>query len=282
MTESLSERLLGSTEQAEVINQVVAGVRETFADGGIDQAVLNRLEKLWVSKLMDRQEGAWQPTATTGKSGANLPVNMEGTTKGASTGGRNTGEMPATSKVVSKRGVRERWEQAPKKTTSGGNVGADLKLKKLEVKTKETNSTSAKGAQSKEGRAKMSKKKDGSEEEATEVKSIIQLDGNAEHNGSSDDDDELGLDDDSDDEDSDGSDESSEDEGENLGDELGSDDDISDEDASELFDTSNVVVCQYDRISKSRNKWKFNLKNGVMNLDGRDYTFLRATGEAVW
>lgn len=288
MTESLSERLLGSTEQAEVINQVVAGVRETFADGGIDQAVLNRLEKLWVSKLMDRQEGAWQPTATTGKSGANLPVNMEGTTKGASTGGRNTGEMSATSKVVSRkgsttrRGVRERWEQAPKKTTSGGNVGADLKLKKLEVKTKETNSTSAKGAQSKEGRAKMSKKKDGSEEEATEVESIIQLDGNAEHNGSSDDDDELGLDDDSDDEDSDGSDESSEDEGENLGDELGSDDDISDEDASELFDTSNVVVCQYDRISKSRNKWKFNLKNGVMNLDGRDYTFLRATGEAVW
>ena len=31
----------------------------------------------------------------------------------------------------------------------------------------------------------------------------------------------------------------------------------------ELFDTSNIVVCQYDRISKARNKWKFNLKNGV-------------------
>lgn len=264
MTESMSERLLGSTEQAEVINQVVAGVRETFADTGLDQAVLIRLEKLWVSKLMDQQEGAWQPTATAGKSG----------------------EMPAASKVVSRkgsttrgRGVRERWEQAPKKTALGGKDGADLKLKKLEVKTKETNSSSAKGAQSEEGKARTRKKKDGSEE-ATE--SIIQLDGNAEHNGSSDDDDELGLDDDSDDEDSDGSDESSEDEGENLGDELGSDDDISDEDASELFDTSNVVVCQYDRISKSRNKWKFNLKNGVMNLDGRDYTFLRATGEAVW
>lgn len=290
MTESMSERLLGSTEQAEVINQVVAGVRETFADTGLDQAVLIRLEKLWVSKLMDNQEGAWQPTATAGKSGANLPLNMAHVMGGASTQtvGRNTGEMAAASKVVSRkgsttrgRGVRERWEQAPKKTALGGKDGADLKLKKLEVKTKETNSTSAKGAQSEEGKARMRKKKDGSGE-ATEVESIIQLDGNAEHNGSSDDDDELGLDDDSDDEDSDGSDESSEDEGENLGDELGSDDDISDEDASELFDTSNVVVCQYDRISKSRNKWKFNLKNGVMNLDGRDYTFLRATGEAVW
>ena len=70
-------------------------------------------------------------------------------------------------------------------------------------------------------------------EDASEAENIIQLDGNAEHNGSSDDDDELGLDDDSD-EDSEGSDESSEDEGENLGDELGSDDDISDEDASML------------------------------------------------
>jgi len=286
--ESLSDRLLGSTEQAEVINQVVAGVRETFGDSGIDQAVLNRLEKLWVSKLMDRQqdEGAWQPanlagkttTATgAGKTGVNLlPANI-----GGATAGRNTAEMPAKkSRKVSKKGVRERWEQAPKKAAVG-NAEADLKVKKLEVKIKETNLMGAKGAQSEESRARSGKKKD--EYEATEVESLIQLDGNAELNGSSDDDDELGLDDDSDDEDSEGSDdESSEDEGENLGDELGSDDDISDEDASELFDTSNVVVCQYDRISKARNKWKFNLKNGVMNLDGRDYTFLRATGEAVW
>jgi len=279
--ESLSDRLFGSTEQAEVINQVLGGVRETFADSGIDQAVLNRLEKLWVSKLMDRQhEGAWQPasaTSTAGKTCVNpLLGNMGSATKGGS-----TAEMPATSnKVVSRKGVRERWEQAPNKAAVG-NVGAGLKVKKLEVKIKETNPMSAKGAQSEEARARNGKKKDGSEE-ANEEESIIQLDGNAEHNGSSDDDDEQGLEDDSDDEDSEGSDESSEDEGENLGDELGSDDDISDEDASELFDTSNVVVCQYDRISKARNKWKFNLKNGVMNLDGRDYTFLRATGEAVW
>ena len=215
---------------------------------------MHRLEKLWVSKLIDQQEGAWQPTAAAGKSGANLPLNMGGAS--TQTGGRNTGEMPAASKVGSRkgsttrgRGVRERWEQAPKKTALGGKDGADLKLKKLEVKTKETNSMSAKGSQSEEGMAKMRKKKDGSEE-ATEVESIIQLDGNAEHNGSSDDDDELGLDDDSDDEDSDGSDESSEDEGENLGDELGSDDDISDEDASKLVFTFFGAIFSFSLIIK--------------------------------
>ena len=82
------------------------------------------------------------------------------------------------------------------------------------------------------------------------MESIIQLDGNAEHNGSSDDDDELGLDDDSDDEDSDGSDESSEDEGENLGDELGSDDDISDEDASKLVFTFFGAIFSFSLIIK--------------------------------
>ena len=73
-----------------------------------------------------------------------------------------------------------------------------------------------------------------------------------------------------------------------------SEDDISDEDASDLFDTENVVVCQYDKITRcwwagemvkwcdgdvvnsytrARNKWKFHLKDGVMNLEGKDYTF---------
>lgn len=37
-------------------------------------------------------------------------------------------------------------------------------------------------------------------------------------------------------------------------------DDISDEEAAEVFDTENVVVCQYEKITRSRNKWKFVLK----------------------
>merc|ERR1712098_703584 len=63
---------------------------------------------------------------------------------------------------------------------------------------------------------------------------------------------------------------------------LGSEDDISDEDASDLFDTENVVVCQYDKITRARNKWKFHLKDGIMNLNGKDYVFQRANGEAEW
>ncbi|XP_022101380.1 transcription initiation factor IIA subunit 1-like isoform X2 [Acanthaster planci] len=63
---------------------------------------------------------------------------------------------------------------------------------------------------------------------------------------------------------------------------LNSDDDVSDEDPEELFETENVVVCQYDKINRSRNRWKFHLKNGIMNLKGRDYVFFKASGDANW
>ncbi|CAB4039832.1 Transcription initiation factor IIA subunit 1, partial, partial [Paramuricea clavata] len=66
------------------------------------------------------------------------------------------------------------------------------------------------------------------------------------------------------------------------GDPLNSEDDVSDDDSSDLFDTDNVVVCQFDRITRSKNKWKFHLKDGIMNLNTKDYVFTKATGEAEW
>merc|ERR1711915_314 len=84
-------------------------------------------------------------------------------------------------------------------------------------------------------------------------KHIIQLDGPAD---SSDEEDPVDDDDDDIDPDADDDDEGVEEEP------LGSEDDISDEDASDLFETDNVVVCQYDKITRARNKWKFHLKDG--------------------
>jgi len=63
---------------------------------------------------------------------------------------------------------------------------------------------------------------------------------------------------------------------------LCSDDDVSDDEPAELFDADNVVVCQYDKISRTKNKWRFTLKSGVMNIHGRDYVFNKATGDADW
>lgn len=63
---------------------------------------------------------------------------------------------------------------------------------------------------------------------------------------------------------------------------LNSEDDVSDEDPTDLFDTDNVVVCQYDKIARTRNRWKFHLKDGIMNLNSKDYVFHKANGDSEW
>ncbi|POI23060.1 hypothetical protein CIB84_013192, partial [Bambusicola thoracicus] len=63
---------------------------------------------------------------------------------------------------------------------------------------------------------------------------------------------------------------------------LNSDDDVSDLDIADLFDTNNVIVCQYEKIHRSKNKWKFFLKDGVMSFNGKDYVFAKAVGDAEW
>lgn len=115
----------------------------------------------------------------------------------------------------------------------------------------------------------------------TKQEMIFQIDG---PNDTSDDD-EDGSDDDNDDddidEDKDEDDQEMEDEG---GEEepLNSEDDVTDDDPAELFDTDNIVVCQYDKIIRNRNRWKFYLKDGIMNLNGADYVFQKANGDAEW
>ena len=110
---------------------------------------------------------------------------------------------------------------------------------------------------------------------------IIQVDGavdSSDEEGGDDEDDEDEDDDGDEDDDQDGEDDEGVEE-----EPLGSEDDISDEDASDLFDTENVVVCQFDKITRAtgqgrRNMWKFHLKDGIMNLNGKDYVFQRALG----
>ncbi|NXC06496.1 TF2AY factor, partial [Orthonyx spaldingii] len=63
---------------------------------------------------------------------------------------------------------------------------------------------------------------------------------------------------------------------------LNSGDDVSEQDIADLFDTDNVIVCQYEKIHRTKNKWKFFLKDGVMSIEGKDHVFAKATGDAEW
>ncbi|CAO1626556.1 unnamed protein product [Parajaminaea phylloscopi] len=74
---------------------------------------------------------------------------------------------------------------------------------------------------------------------------------------------------------------------ESNSDEIGSDlDDSDDEDgdgdgAGEGLD-GDTVLCLYEKVQRVRNRWKCVLKDGVANIDGRDYLFARCNTEFEW
>lgn len=60
------------------------------------------------------------------------------------------------------------------------------------------------------------------------------------------------------------------------------DDDQDDEDLETIFDADHVIMCLFEKVHRARNKWKFQLKDGVMNINNRDYCFQKCTGDAEW
>lgn len=63
--------------------------------------------------------------------------------------------------------------------------------------------------------------------------------------------------------------------------ELNSDDDVSGED-SDGMETDNVIVCQYEKVMRRANRWRFALKSGVVKLNGEDFVFGKAFGSGEW
>lgn len=50
-----------------------------------------------------------------------------------------------------------------------------------------------------------------------------------------------------------------------------------------VFDAHSInFLLSTSQIHRSKNKWKFHLKDGIMNLNGRDFVFSKAIGDAEW
>ncbi len=50
-----------------------------------------------------------------------------------------------------------------------------------------------------------------------------------------------------------------------------------DEDDGE--DIEDFVLCTFEKVHRTKAKWKAALKNGIAHIDGRDYVFNRCNGE---
>ncbi|KAK9480309.1 transcription factor IIA, alpha/beta subunit [Lipomyces japonicus] len=47
-------------------------------------------------------------------------------------------------------------------------------------------------------------------------------------------------------------------------------------------DSGMIMLCLYDKVQRTKNKWKCVLKDGVVNVNGKDYLFGKGNGEYEW
>lgn len=275
-----------------VIDEVLSNVREAFLDEGYDELLLQELKNMWEGKLnasralqiSNESESSNRNGSASNGGSLRLPVNMA---KDASRNNADArSEMDSATRSAlqalpqsiypSSTGSSSAHHQNGKKLHTpqlDGNVDVDILVNEPSVDP--TNIP----------QNKLNKK----------VKTLhsIQLDGNGDDSDVDDDDDddigEVSIHGDEEDDDVDddkANNDNSEYEGKEDPDPLNSDDDLTEpgspDSNSDLFDTDNVIVCQYDKITRIKNRWKFHLKDGVMNINGRDYLFSKANGDAEW
>ncbi|KAL7274642.1 transcription factor IIA subunit alpha [Rhizina undulata] len=57
------------------------------------------------------------------------------------------------------------------------------------------------------------------------------------------------------------------------------DDEIDNDDEDEV---PQIMLCMYDKVQRTKNKWKCVLKDGVLTINGKEYVFHKANGEYEW
>lgn len=57
------------------------------------------------------------------------------------------------------------------------------------------------------------------------------------------------------------------------------DDDLDDLDEGEGPNTQHLVLAQFDKVTRTKSRWKCTLKDGIMHINNKDILFTKATGE---
>lgn len=255
-----------------VIEEVIADSRQNFEDSGIDEGTLQDLKKLWCEKLSQSRVGnfSWNDLdELDGNIHASLishPVKEEPLHVNQEL------EMPIPQYDPTDGNPTNDLSSHP---NSGYSMGIELPTVKQEY-TEENGLILPKVNQS-DGPIEFTLEADQNNLKWYKALAKRQADGPNDGVGElhrqsggvgigEDDDDDDGIFNDSDDINSD------------LDDEL----DSEKSDDEDMEQEGQIMLCLYDKVQRVKNKWKCNLKEGVANIDGRDYVFQRATGESEW
>ncbi|XP_051113367.1 transcription initiation factor IIA large subunit-like isoform X2 [Andrographis paniculata] len=57
------------------------------------------------------------------------------------------------------------------------------------------------------------------------------------------------------------------------------DDELDDVDEGDDENTMHLVVAQFEKVTRTKSRWKCTLKNGIMHINNKDFMFSKATGE---
>ncbi|TIC66568.1 TFIIA-domain-containing protein [Wallemia mellicola] len=59
-------------------------------------------------------------------------------------------------------------------------------------------------------------------------------------------------------------------------------DDDDDEEDNDLDTNNDIVLCLYDKVQRVKNKWRMQLKDGIISINNKDYLFSKCSGEFEW
>ncbi|PRD34426.1 UNVERIFIED_CONTAM: Transcription initiation factor IIA subunit 1 [Trichonephila clavipes] len=308
-----------------VIEDVINNVREAFIDEGVDEQALTELKQVWEKKLHESKAIAREEAPVTKiVPHPNLQPVQQATTIGSSATITHQLAMP-TGNMIPQTLLQYNPGSSAPGTTHVQLPPEFASLFQGNIIASASNNLQQGGPQIYQA-ITTEQLKNAQQFTVTipvttqqsQPSVVSQIDG---ANDSSDDEDDDDFQDNDDDRDDNDDEQNEDDIGEEDEEPLNSDDDVSEDDPSDLFDTENVVVCQYDKqffqlkpycrgvcapgkprnsgdlelryleipgivvqkeITRSKNRWKFHLKDGIMNLQGKDFVFQKALGDSEW
>ncbi|EAZ63530.1 transcription initiation factor TFIIA large subunit (TOA1) [Scheffersomyces stipitis CBS 6054] len=237
-----------------IIEDVINDSRQDFEDSGIDESTLQDLRRIWCEKLSQAQVAkfSWDEDDA-----ADIHQHPQVSQASASNGSglelpTVNGDVLSYNTVSSGIGI-----ELPDITKKDDVDDTGLMLPKINQADGTFEFTIYT-----DGADKFMNALKKSDNENKSKKRIVQADGTF----GEDDDDDDDIFNDSDDINSD------------LDDDLESEK-SDDEDGDQV---GQIMLCLYDKVQRIKNKWKSNLKEGIANIDGKDYVFHKATGESEW
>jgi hypothetical protein len=204
-----------------IIDEVIQNVRETFFDEGLDEQSLQELKTLWETKL-----------------NASRAINIE----------QEAARLPVAFTKETTKDKRAHQQQQQQQQNPRADIESSTQAAINALPPSHSQAILLQQQQQKiqiiQQIKKVSNQVDGIDDSSSDDEDIENLEN---FDVEDEDEDDLKPDEDAY-------------EGKEDPEPLNSSDDVSEPDPSEIFDTDNVIVCQYDKITRIKNRWKFHLK----------------------